>query len=214
MRTRIKICGITNLDDARAAAQAGADAIGMMLGYPASARNISVAEAAAIAQSLPPFVTAVGLFVDAPAADVLHAASEARLQMLQFHGSDDHELPGYCAQFGLPYLKAIRMAPDVDLLQCALRFRGALALLLDAHVAGQMGGTGQGFDWNRIPPALPLPLVLSGGLSPDNVADAIRRVRPAAVDVSSGVERSKGRKDHAKIEAFVQAVRATDAELE
>jgi phosphoribosylanthranilate isomerase len=214
MRTRIKICGITNVDDARAAAQAGADAIGMILGYQASPRNLSVAQAAGIAAGLPPFVTAVGLFVDAPVADVQHAMRHAQLQMLQFHGSDELETPAYCAQFGLPYLKAIRMAPKIDLVQCALRYCGARGLLLDAHVAGQAGGTGQRFDWDRIPRSLGLPVVLSGGLDPDNVADAIRRVRPAAVDVASGVERAKGLKDHARINAFVQAVRATDAELD
>jgi len=215
MRTRIKICGITNIADAHAAAEAGADAIGMILGYPASPRCISVERATEIARALPPFVTAVGLFVDPPASDVRRALDEARVDMLQFHGSDEIETPEFCGQFRAPYMKAIRMAPGVDLVQCAFRYRDARALLLDAHVAGIAGGTGQRFDWRRIPPELSLPVVLSGGLHPGNVSQAIREVRPLAVDVASGVERddAKGFKDHARIRAFVRAVRETDAEL-
>lgn len=214
MRTRIKICGVTNLADAQTAAEAGVDAIGMILGYPKSSRCISVERAAEIAAALPPFVTPVALFVDAQPPDVERALREARVQMMQFHGSDEIETPEYCRQFGRPYMKAIRMAPEVDLVQYALRYRDARALLLDAHVAGIVGGTGQSFDWQRVPSGLSLPIVLSGGLHPGNVALAIRQVRPAAVDVSSGVERddAKGCKDHAKIRAFVRAVRDIDAE--
>jgi phosphoribosylanthranilate isomerase len=213
MRTRVKICGITNVEDAQAAANAGADAIGLILGYPRSPRSVGMDRATEIVRALPPFVTAVGLFVDTPATEVQRALRAVPLHMLQFHGSDEVETPAYCAGFQMPYLKAIRVAPGTDLIQCALRYPHARGLLLDAHVAGQAGGTGQVFDWDRIPRALPLAVVLSGGLHAGNVADAIRRVRPSAVDVASGVERAGGLKDHARIKAFMQAVQAIDAEL-
>jgi phosphoribosylanthranilate isomerase len=216
MRTRVKICGVTNADDARAAVDAGADAIGMILGYRKSARCIAAEEAARIASSLPPFVTAVMLFVDASPEFVREAARLARPQLLQFHGTAQVETPEYCAQFGLPWVKAVHMGEGVDLLQYARRYREGRGLVLDAHVAGLAGGTGRSFDWSRVPAGLGLPVVLSGGLASGNVAEAMRRVRPAAVDVASGVERDddKTRKDHAKIRAFIQAVRDTDAEFE
>jgi phosphoribosylanthranilate isomerase len=155
-------------------------------------------------RALPPFVTPVGLFVDAAEAEVRSVAADTRVQLLQFHGS---EAPEFCAQFGLPFLKAVQVRPGVDLLQYARDFHGAKGLLLDAFQEGLHGGTGATFDWALIPPALPLPVVLSGGLSPQNVGAAIRRVNPAAVDVSSGVEASKGIKDAAKIAAFISGVR-------
>jgi phosphoribosylanthranilate isomerase len=212
MRTRIKICGITNPDDALAAADAGADAIGMVLGCAASPRCIAVDRAAEIAAAMPPFLTVVALFVDSPGDAVHRALREARVQLLQFHGD---EAPEFCAQFAAPYIKGVRMAPEVDLVQYASRYRGARGLLLDAYVAGQSGGTGQTFDWNRIPSALSVPVILSGGLHPGNVREAIRRVHPVAVDVASGVERDgmKGIKDHAKIRAFVREVQEIDAEF-
>jgi phosphoribosylanthranilate isomerase len=152
-------------------------------------------------------VTPVGLFVDADAAEVRGVVSRTRVQMIQFHGA---ETPEFCARFELPYLKAVRVRRGVDLLQYARDFQSAKALLLDAYQEGLHGGTGAVFDWDLIPPALPLPVVLSGGLHPENVADAIRRVRPCAVDVSSGVELARGIKDASKIEAFVNGVRDAD----
>ena len=201
--TRIKICGITRSEDALVCAQAGADAIGLVF-YPPSPRHVVAAQAAVIARALPPFVTTVGLFVNPGAEQVEAVLSEVHLDMLQFHGD---EPPEFCASFGVPYLKAIRVKAGVDLVQCAIRYQAAKGLLLDAYVEGTPGGTGLSFDWELIPTELPLPVILSGGLQPANIVDAIRRVRPWAVDVSSGVEASKGIKDAAKISAFIEGVR-------
>ena len=201
--TRVKICGITRVEDALACAQLGADAIGLVF-YASSPRHISVSQARAIMAALPPFITTVGLFVDADAVEVSAVLTELPLDLLQFHGN---ESPEYCQRFGRPYLKAMRVKPGVDLVQYAAQYAQAKGLLLDAHVEGVAGGTGQSFDWNLIPAHLPLPVVLSGGLHPDNVTQAIKRVQPAAVDVSSGVEATKGIKDAAKIAAFMQGVR-------
>jgi phosphoribosylanthranilate isomerase len=212
-RTRIKICGITRREDALAAAQAGADAIGLVLcrGTP---RSIGLEQAAAIVAGLPPFVTLVGLFVDPQRAEVEAALAALPLGVLQFHGA---ETPQFCASFGRGYVKALRMRPGVDLLDCALRFQAAgggfRGLVLDAHVEGVPGGAGVAFDWSLVPATAPVPLVLSGGLRPDNVAEAVRRLRPGAVDVSSGVEPEggpKGIKDAARIAAFVREVRNAD----
>jgi len=205
MRTRIKICGITSIDDGLAAANAGADAIGLVF-YPKSPRFVEPGRAAAIARAMPPFVNVVGLFVNAEAATVREALATVPLGLLQFHGDEDE---AYCRQFDRPYLKAARMGPGFDLVQYAASFGSAQALLLDAFVDGY-GGGGKTFDWSMIPPGLPRPIVLSGGLNPDNVAEAVRRVRPPAVDVSSGVEAAKGIKDHAKIAAFIAGVRNAD----
>ena len=208
--TAIKICGITRIEDALAAAHCGAHAVGFVF-YPPSPRNVTPAHAAAIIAALPPFVTSVGLFVDADERIVRDTLAVARLDLLQFHGA---EIPQYCRQVsqhgGVPYMKALRVRPGMDLLQYAHDFHDAKALLLDAYVEGLAGGTGSAFDWSLIPPALPLPVVLSGGLTPDNVARAIRAVKPWAVDVSSGVESSKGIKDAARIAAFVSGVRNAD----
>ena len=201
--TRIKICGITRSEDALACAHAGVDAIGLVF-YPPSPRHVAAAQAAAIARALPPFITTVGLFVNPAAEQVKALLNEVHLDVLQFHGD---EPPEFCAGFGIPYLKAIRVKAGVDLVQCAIRYQKAQGLLLDAYVEGTPGGTGQSFDWELIPAGLPLPVILSGGLEPANVADAVRRVRPWAVDVSSGVEASKGIKDAAKIAAFIEGVR-------
>lgn len=201
--TRAKICGITRIEDGIVAAQQGADAIGLVF-YPPSPRHVSPAQAAAIATVLPPFVTTVGLFVNPDATEVESVLRALRLDMLQFHGD---ETPEFCGSFGVPYLKAVRVKPGVDLVQYAIRFHGAKGLLLDAFVEGKAGGTGESFDWGLIPDDLPLPLVLSGGLDPANVSAAIERVRPWAVDVSSGVEASKGIKDAARIAAFMREVR-------
>ena len=207
--TRIKICGITRVEDALAAARSGADAIGLVF-YEPSPRHVSVAHAAHLAGILPPFVTAVGLFVNAEADFVRKVLDCVPLDMLQFHGD---ESPEYCAQFSKPYIKAIRVKAGVDLLQCASDFRAARGLLLDAHVNGKPGGTGATFDWTLIPQQLPLPVILSGGLDAQNVAAAIKQVRPYAVDVSSGVEASKGIKDAAKIAAFINEVKNIDLQL-
>ena len=207
MTTAVKICGVTRVEDALAAAHHGAHAIGLVF-YKPSPRYVDPDTAARIVRALPPFVTPVGLFVDAPESEVREIAQRARIQLIQFHGS---ETPALCACIGLPYMKAVRVRPGVDLLQYARDFESAQALLLDAYQEGLHGGTGATFDWALIPPSLPLPIVLSGGLDPDNVRDAVRTVRPWAVDVSSGVEASKGIKDEAKIAAFIQGVRDVDA---
>jgi len=207
--TRVKICGITRVEDALAAAHSGADAIGLVF-YQHSPRHVSIDLAARLAAALPPFVSVVGLFVDADAALVREVLARVPLDLLQFHGD---ETPEFCAQFARPYLKAIRVKAGVDLLQCASDFRSARGLLLDAHVEGVPGGTGKAFDWALIPKRLPLPVILSGGLDAANVAAAIKQVRSYAVDVSSGVEASKGIKDAAKIVAFIKEVKQIDLQL-
>lgn len=212
--TRIKICGLTRIEDALAAARSGADAIGLVF-HEKSPRYVTQQQAARLAQALPPFVSVVGLFVDV-SADYVHAVlEEVPLDSLQFHGE---ETPDFCASFGRPYIKAIRVRPGVDLVQCASAYASAQGLLLDAWVQGIPGGTGHAFDWGLIPPpdapnSLPLPVILSGGLHPGNVAQAIRAVRPYAVDVSSGVEAGKGIKDAAKIAAFIKEVKDVDVQL-
>lgn len=204
--TRIKICGITRVADGVAAAEAGADAVGLVF-YPKSPRYLSLLTARAVADALPPFVTTVGLFVNPNVREVEAVLEAVPIDLLQFHGD---ETPEFCRRFGVPYLKAARVKAGVDLLQYASRFADARGLLLDAFVPGAFGGTGERFDWELIPPHRPLPIVLSGGLTPDNVGDAVRRVRPWAVDVSSGVEAGKGIKDPSKIASFIQGVRNAD----
>lgn len=200
-RTRIKICGLTREEDVRAAVNAGADAIGFVF-YPPSPRFVPFERAAELARLIPPFVTTVGLFVE-PERDFVNAAlAHVPLQVLQFHGD---EVESDCKGFGLPYIKAARMRPGLDLLKYAASFPGAQGLLLDAFVEGY-GGGGETFDWSLIPDKLPMPLILSGGLNAANVAEAVRRVRPWAVDVSSGVESAKGIKDAARITDFVAGV--------
>jgi len=206
VRTRVKICGITRVEDARDAAEAGADAIGLVF-YPPSPRFLSVERAREIRDALPPFVQSVALFVNADAAQVAQVIGRVHPGMLQFHGE---ETPEYCAQFGLPYLKACRVAQGVDLLEYLRPFSAASAWLLDAHVE-EYGGVGASFDWALVPGSLERPLVLSGGLTTDNVGMAMRLVRPWAVDVSSGVESAKGIKDAARIAAFIAEVRNADA---
>ena len=213
MTTRIKICGITRIEDGLACADLGVDAIGLVF-YAGSPRYVAPAAARLIGRALPPFLTRVGLFVNPQVDEVERVLDEAGIDVLQFHGD---ESPAFCGQFRRPYLKAARVRPDFDLLEYARRFavdelHRAQAILCDADVKGY-GGGGKVFDWGLLPDSLPLPLILSGGLSPDNVASAIRRVRPLAVDVSSGVERDKGIKDRARIERFIQEVRAVDEEL-
>ena len=206
MATAVKICGITRPEDALAAARAGAHAIGLVF-YAKSPRHVTPTRAAEIIRVLPPFVTTVGLFVDATAEGVRAALAEAPVGLLQFHGD---ETPEFCRQFKRPYVKAVRVKAGVDLLQYAQDYHDAKALLLDAYVEGLHGGSGAAFDWSLIPRGLPLPVILSGGLTPENVTEAVRRVRPSAVDVSSGVESAKGIKDAQKIAAFIKGVRNAD----
>jgi phosphoribosylanthranilate isomerase len=206
MPTAVKICGVTRAEDALAAARSGAHAVGMVF-YRPSPRYVAPSLAREIVHALPPFVTAVGLFVDASAQEVREVIAVAPLGLLQFHGA---ESPAFCRQFGLPYMKAVRVRAGVDLLQYARDYHDAKALLLDAFVEGTHGGTGRSFDWSLIPRALPLPIVLSGGLEAGNVIGAIQQVRPWAVDVSSGVETAPGIKDAAKIAAFMSGVRDAD----
>ncbi len=206
MNTAVKICGLTRVDDALAAARLGAHATGFVF-YARSPRNVTPAQAAEMIRRLPPFVTSVGLFVNADTQFVERVLDETPLDLLQFHGE---ESPAYCRQFRKPFIKALRVRPGVDLLQYALQFEGARGLLLDAFVEHKHGGTGASFDWDLIPPGLPLPVVLSGGLNAGNAAAAIRRVRPCAVDVSSGVESAPGIKDAQKLAEFFQGVRDAD----
>jgi phosphoribosylanthranilate isomerase len=205
MRTRVKICGITRIEDAMAAAQAGADAIGFVFD-PKSPRHVHPDQALKIARSLPPYVTIVGLFVNAAPDTIEGVLSHVPLDLIQFHGN---EKPEQCRRYHRSYIKAIHMKPDVDLREMARLYGDATGLLLDTYVADVAGGSGQAFDWNRIPRDLGKPVVLAGGLTPENVAAAVRKVRPFAVDVSSGVEQSKGIKDAKKISDFIDAVAQT-----
>ncbi len=204
MRTRIKICGITRVDDALAAASLGADAIGLVF-YEVSPRHVSLEQARTIARALPPFVTRVGLFVDILADQIRQAIQFAGIDMLQFYG--DQPAATYAA-FGRPYIKAIRMADDADLYAQQRAYADAAGLLLDAYDPHVHGGSGTVFDWNRVPRDLHKPVILAGGLTASNVREAITRVRPFAVDVSSGVEKAKGIKDIGKMSAFIDTVRA------
>ena len=204
VRTRVKICGITRTADAAAAARAGADAIGLVF-YPPSPRFLSVERAREIRDSLPPFVQTVALFVNADAAQVAQVIGRVHPAMLQFHGEEN---PEFCAQFGLPYIKACRVKSGVPALEYLRPFSRAAAWLFDSHVP-EYGGVGESFDWSLVP-ATEKPVILSGGLSQANVAQAIRRVRPWGVDVSSGVESTKGIKDAARIAAFIAEVRKAE----
>lgn len=204
-RTRIKICGLTRESDVLAAVEAGADAIGFVF-YPPSPRNLSPERAAALARLIPPFVTLVGLFVEPSEELVDQVRRTVPVSLLQFHGDESN---ADCARYGLPWIKAARMRPGFDLIEFASLHHGASALLLDTFVH-EYGGSGQTFDWGLVPPSLPRPVILSGGLNPDNVEQAVRQVRPWAVDVSSGVESAKGIKDAARIAAFVKGVKDAD----
>ena len=202
VRTRVKICGITRAEDALEAVRQGADAIGLVF-YTHSPRNVTLAQAAEIVSKVPAFVTVVGLFVDAEPAFIQEVLSSVKLDLLQFHGD---ETPTACRQYSRPYMKAIRVKNGTNLVQYASDYADAKALLLDAFAEGVPGGTGLVFDWSLIPQSLSLPVVLAGGLNAENVGLAIEQVRPYAVDVSGGVEASKGIKDVAKIAAFMRGV--------
>jgi phosphoribosylanthranilate isomerase len=200
---RSKICGITRIEDALAAVAAGADAIGLVF-YARSPRAVSIEQAAAIVRALPPFVTSVGLFVNASRDEIHEVLQQVPLDLLQFHGD---ETPEQCEGHGRPYIKALRVQPGMDLHAHCAAFADACGVLLDTFVAGVPGGTGEVFDWSLVPQDFPKPVILAGGLVPDNVAQAIVQVRPYAVDVSGGVEASKGIKDPQRVRAFVAAVR-------
>lgn len=204
-RTRIKICGITRETDLQAVLDAGADAIGFVF-YAPSPRYLAPTRAALLAEVVPPFVTRVGLFVNAAVAEVRAVLAAVPLDLLQFHGDED---PEFCEQFGRPYVKVARVRPGLDLVEFARRYPGAQGLLLDAYVEAY-GGAGQSFDWSLIPPGLPKPIIVSGGLHAGNVGEAVAKLRPWAVDVSSGVEVAKGIKDAEKINAFMAAVKNAD----
>lgn len=207
MSVKVKICGITTPEDAEAAVKAGADLIGLVFA-PESPRCLAVEQAATIAQSIPPFIVRVGLFVNAPEELVMHAMGACGLQLLQFHGD---ETPDYCRQFGAMSMKAFRVK-DAETIR-TLPDYPTDAWLLDAFVPGQRGGTGHSFSWDLALEAVKLgrPVFLAGGLTPDNVAEAVRKVQPYGVDVSSGVESAPGKKDHAKVRAFIEAAKAASA---
>ena len=198
-RIRVKICGITRPEDALAAARAGADAIGLVF-HPDSPRYVTLAQARDIARVAPPFVTVVALLVNASAETIAAVLRDVRPALLQFHGDEDEAA---CRDYGVPFIKAIRMAPELDPCVEAARFPSAQGLLVDAWSPDAYGGTGKRFDWSRLPDSLDKPLILAGGLTPDNVALAAARVRPWAVDVSGGVEAAPGIKDAVKVRSFI-----------
>ena len=208
--TRIKICGITRPQDALVVAGSGADALGLVF-YSASPRAVSVEQALAITSVLPPFVTVVALFVDEPVASIERILRTVPIDLIQFHGT---ESPQVCQQFERPWIKALRVKPGLDIAAECDRYHRARGVLLDSFQAGVPGGTGKSFDWQLAPSNLSLPVVLAGGLHEENVGDAIRTLRPAAVDVSGGVESSAGIKDAGRIHRFVAAVRAAEQQLD
>ncbi len=203
---RVKICGITRPEDGAEAGRLGADAIGLVF-YPRSPRHLSLERAREVVAALPPFVTVVALFVDAAEAEIRRVLEVLPVGLIQFHGD---ETPEACRRYGRPYIKALRMAPDMDVAAAAARYEDAAGILLDSYQAGVPGGTGRTFPWARVP-ALDRPLILAGGLNPDNVARAIATVQPYAVDVSGGVEREKGIKDAARMADFIARVRAMES---
>ena len=209
-RTRIKICGVTRIEDALCAASAGVDAIGLIF-YPPSPRAVTIEQATSISDVLPPFVSTVALFVNASVQEIEGVIRHLRPSILQFHGDED---AAFCTQFGVPFIKAIRVGETMrpaDLLEYADEFKAARAVLLDTLAQGLYGGSGESFDWKLIPTEMRRRVLLSGGLHPENVSGAIHLIRPWALDVSSGVEASKGVKDHAKIHKFIEEVRNADA---
>ncbi len=201
-RTRIKVCGITRIQDGVAAAELGVDAIGLVF-YPPSARFIDADRAAGIVRALPPFVTTVGLFLGAPESEVRRLLDAVPLDMLQFHGLEN---AAYCGSFGRPYIKSMPMGDRLDWVEFVAGYPEASGFLLDSNVAGEAGGSGASFEWSRIPTGLGRPLILAGGLTAENVESAVTQVAPYGVDVSTGVERTKGIKDPERIRAFIRGV--------
>ncbi|VAX08996.1 Phosphoribosylanthranilate isomerase [hydrothermal vent metagenome] len=206
MRTRVKICGITREQDALDAVRLGADAIGLVF-YSPSPRAVTAEQAITIVRQLPPFVTVVGLFVNATRDEIAAIVERVRIDLLQFHGD---EPPEQCAGFGCPWIKAVRMRDSIDLHAVRRRYADASSLLLDAYQPGKAGGTGAVFDWSKIPDDLRSSVILAGGLTPENIALAIRQVAPYAVDVSGGVEQEKGIKNADKIAAFMSGVKSAN----
>lgn len=202
LRTRVKICGVTRVEDALQAVAAGADAIGLVF-YEPSPRNVSISMAREICAELPPFVTVVGLFVDKPISEVHEILNQVPIGLLQFHGDESES---YCAKFNHPYIKAVRVQSGQDVLDAEHAFPSAQGLLVDTYKQGVAGGTGETFDWSVLPKELSKPLILAGGLNAGNVRKAIDMVSPFAVDVSGGVELSKGIKDPEKVLAFIKEV--------
>lgn len=201
---KVKICGITNAADALLAASEGADALGFVF-YKASPRAVAPDEAGRIIRLLPPFVATVGVFVDQPAAEVAEAVKASGVRVLQFHGG---ETPEYCRSFGMPFIKAFRVK-DLDSLSCMEHYKGATAFLLDAYSEEAFGGTGLTFNWDAAVYAKRFgQIILAGGLTPENVGKAVEHVKPYAVDVSSGVESDKGKKDHAAVRQFIAAAKS------
>jgi phosphoribosylanthranilate isomerase len=206
-RTRIKICGITRVEDALSVVESGADAIGLVF-YPPSPRHIDISKARLIVASIPAFVTVVALFVNETDAMIRTILKQVPIDMLQFHGD---ETPEFCASFHRPYVKAIRMKENTQLDIEQLRYKEAKSLLVDAYEPGKAGGTGKTFNWSDIPDELSSKLILAGGLSAENVQDAVHSVHPWAVDVSGGVELSPGIKSHEKIQQFIEEVNSADS---
>ncbi|MEK9712933.1 MAG: phosphoribosylanthranilate isomerase [Thalassolituus sp.] len=206
LRTRIKICGITRAEDAKAVVDAGADAIGLVF-YPPSPRAVTAQQAAVAVADVPAFVTVTALFVNPTVEEVQSVLDSVRIDLIQFHGDEDDD---FCRQFNRPYIKALRVRQASDVVASCVRFPGALAILLDSYKPGVPGGTGETFDWSLVPENPPKPIILAGGLEPSNVASAIEQIRPFAVDISGGVEASKGIKDHGKITEFVNEVYRVD----
>ena len=205
-RTRIKICGITRAEDADAAVEAGADALGLVF-YPPSPRAVDVAQAVDAVGNVPAFVSVTALFVNPTVEEVQRVLDSVRIDLIQFHGDEDDD---FCRQFKRPYIKALRVRQASDVVASCMRFPGALAILLDSYKPGVPGGTGETFDWSLVPEELPKPIILAGGLTADNLETGMRTVHPYAVDVSGGVEASKGIKDHGKITEFVNEVYRVD----
>lgn len=207
-RTRVKICGITRIEDALAACEAGADALGFVF-WAGSKRALTAAAARDVIARLPPFVTTVGLFMDSSESHVWDVLGEVPLAMLQFHGDESAD---FCERFDKPYIKALPMGAGHSPQDYAAPHETALGFLLDSHAPGEAGGTGTTFDWTRVPDDFTRPIILAGGLTPANVREAVRTVRPWAVDVSSGVESAPGIKDIGKMQTFIEQVRLADAE--
>ncbi|MCU7799344.1 MAG: phosphoribosylanthranilate isomerase [gamma proteobacterium symbiont of Lucinoma myriamae] len=204
--SRVKICGITNSEDAKFACDSGADAIGLVF-YPPSPRCVSIKKALEVVNSLPPFITSVALFVNAQRQEIERVLDEVAIDLIQFHGDETEE---FCASFKRPYIKAVRMKEGLDLYKVQNDYASARGLLLDTYKKGIPGGTGEAFNWDKVPHDLSLPVILAGGLVPENITQAIQQVKPYAVDVSGGVEASKGKKDRKKIIRFMESVKCAD----
>ena len=207
MKTQIKLCGFTRPEDAAQAVALGADSLGLVF-YPPSPRHVSIEQAVAVCNAVGPFTSLTALFLNAEVSEIEQVLAQVPVSLLQFHGTESAD---FCRSFGRPYIKSVPMKTVVDVEAYCNEYHDARGFLLDSNAAGAAGGSGSVFDWTRIPSSLLPRLILAGGLSVDNVNDAVRRVRPSAVDVSSGVESARGVKDSGMMQAFIQAVKAADA---